>query len=318
MSICPNISLCQLAPLGQAGVVAVRMHEDEIGVDEELVRNLVVAQMPHFAELPLAIVEPWGTDNAIWRLGDGLVLRLPRIGWATNQIDLEAEWLPRLAPYLPIALPEPVAVGEPGCGYPYLWAVHTWIPGENATLTGMSDPVEFALDLAAVVERLQGVPTDGAPSSTNRARPLHDYDDETRRAIDSADHLIDADAALSVWQQALAADSHHGPPRWVHGDLEGNCLLLDGDLQGLVDWGCACAGDPAVDIQVVWSPLFTEESRNAFLDALHVDEATLARSRGAAINQACAALSYYFNTYPLIVERSWHKLAALGVHGATR
>ncbi|MGI8793147.1 MAG: hypothetical protein ACR2H3_08225, partial [Acidimicrobiales bacterium] len=61
------------------------------------------------------------------------------------------------------------------------------------------------------------------------------------------------------------------------------------------------------------SPLFTEASRRVFLDQLDVDEATLARSRGAAINQACAALPYYLHTYPLIVERSRHKLAALGV-----
>jgi aminoglycoside phosphotransferase (APT) family kinase protein len=293
------------------------MHDDEVGVDEDLVRALLQSQMAHLAELPLRIVEPWGTNNAIWRLGDGLVLRLPRIGWATSQVDWEAEWLPRLAPYLPVTLPRPIAVGEPGCGYPYRWAVHTWIPGENATLGAMSDPLEFALELAAVIERLQEAPIAGAPSSTNRARPLHTYDVATRQAIDSASHLIDADAAVGVWEQALAADSHHGTPRWVHGDLEGNCLLLDGDLQGLVDWGCACAGDPAVDVQVVWSPLFTGQSRQAFLAELNVDEATLARSRGAAINQACAALPYYLNSYPLIVERSWHKLAALGVHGGT-
>ena len=86
-----------------------------------------------------------------------------------------------------------------------------------------------------------------------------------------------------------------------------------GHLHGLVDWGSACAGDPAVDVQVVWSALFTGESRAAFVAALDVDAATLSRSRGAAIQQACAALPYYLHTYPLIVERSWQKLAALGV-----
>ena len=116
-----------------------------------------------------------------------------------------------------------------------------------------------------------------------------------------------------MWEEALAAPAHLGPAVWVHGDLEGNCLVRDGRLAGLVDWGSACAGDPAVDVQVVWSTLFTEQSREVFLDALEIDDATLARSRGAAINQACAALPYYLHTYPLIVERSWHKLAALGV-----
>jgi aminoglycoside phosphotransferase (APT) family kinase protein len=100
---------------------------------------------------------------------------------------------------------------------------------------------------------------------------------------------------------------------WVQGDLEGNCIVRDGRLSGIVDWGSACAGDPAVDVQVVWSPLFTEESRTVFVRALNIDEATLTRIRGAAIQQACAALGYYMETYPLIIERSWHKLAAVGV-----
>jgi len=293
------------------------MHDDEVEVDDALVRRLISAQMSDLAELPLAKVEPWGTDNAIWRLGDDLVVRLPRIHWATKQIELEATWMPRLAPHLPVAVPEPVAIGEPGEGYPYPWAVHRWIPGHGAALDRVGDPVSFAVDLAKVVQNLQSVPTGGAPSPCNRARPLKDYDDSTRSAIDRASHLIDATAAIAVWEEALAAPPHPGPAVWVQGDLEGNCLVRDRRLCGIVDWGSACAGDPAVDVQVVWSPLFTDDSRRAFLDVLDVDGATLARSRGAAINQACAALPYYLHTYPLIVERSWHKLASLGVPALT-
>lgn len=254
-----------------------------------------------------------GDHNAIWRLGADLVVRLPRIPWAAGQPELEARWLPRLARRLPVAVPEPVAVGEPGSGYPYRWAVHRWIPGEGATLDCLDDPVAFALELANVVSRLQAVPTEDAPPATNRARPLAEYDASTRWAIDRASHLIDAAAALEVWEEALAAAPYDGAPVWVQGDLEGNCLVRDGRLCGIVDWGSACAGDPAVDVQVVWSPLFTVGSRRAFIDTLDVDNATLARSRGAAINQACAALTYYLHSYPRIVERSWHKLAALGV-----
>lgn len=242
-----------------------------------------------------------------------LVVRMPRIGWAASQIAREATWLPRLAPYLPVAVPEPVAIGEPGDGYPFPWAVHRWIPGEGAALDRFDDPVQFALDLADVVRELHTAPTEGAPPARNRARPLQEYDEATRQAISAASHLIDAGAATAAWEEALAAAPHPGPPVWVQGDLEGNCLVRDGRLCGIVDWGSACAGDPAVDVQVVWSPLFTDETRRAFLGSLEVDDATLARSRGAAINQACAALPYYLHTYPLIVERSWHKLAALGV-----
>jgi aminoglycoside phosphotransferase (APT) family kinase protein len=116
----------------------------------------------------------------------------------------------------------------------------------------------------------------------------------------------------------MEAKPHEGATVWVQGDLEGNCVVQEGRLSGIVDWGSACAGDPAVDIQVVWSPLFTDESRPAFIRDLKVDDDTLARSRGAAIHQACGALGYYLNTYPLIVERSWHKLAAVGVEPNSR
>ena len=269
--------------------------------------------MPDLASLPLTVVEPWGTDNAIWRLGDDLSVRLPRIHWAAGQAEREATWLPRLARHLPVTIPEPMAIGEPDHGYPYRWGVHRWIPGEMAAIDSMADPIQFALDLAEVVRRLQKTPTAGAPPARNRARPSHEYDEATRVVIERASHLIDADAALAIWEAAVTAAPYDGPPVWVQGDLEGNCLVRDGRLCGIVDWGSACIGDPAVDVQVVWSPLFTDASRRAFLEALDVDTATLARSRGAAINQACAALPYYLDTYPLIVERSRHKLAAMGV-----
>jgi aminoglycoside phosphotransferase (APT) family kinase protein len=187
------------------------MHDDEIAVDVELVARLIAAQYPRWSGLALRPVEPWGTDNAIWRLGEDPVVRLPRIAWAKEQPAKEAKWLPILAPHLPVAIPEPVALGRP--------------------------------------DR----------------------------------------------------------------DLEGNCLVLNGKLSGLVDWGSACVGDPAVDVQVAWSPLFTDESRARFLDRLNASDATIERAKAMAIQQACAALPYYLHTYPLIVERSWKKLAALGV-----
>jgi aminoglycoside phosphotransferase (APT) family kinase protein len=296
----------------------VRMHDHEADIDEELVRRLLDAQMPDLASRRLSIVEPWGTDNAVWRLGHDLVVRLPRIEGARDQVDKEDRWLPVIAPYLSVTVPEPVAIGEPAFGYPYRWAVHRWIEGQPATMEDMSDPVEFALDVANVVRELRTVPTVRAPPPRHRARPLGDYDEPTREVIAAAAHLIDADAALAVWDDALSAPPYDGPAVWVHGDLEGNCLVSKGQLSGIVDWNSACLGDPAVDVQVVWSPLFTDDSRGVFLQALDVDDAAIRRSKGAAVNQACAALPYYLDTYPLIVERSWHKLAALGIECRNR
>lgn len=292
------------------------MHDDEMDVTEVLVRELLARQMPCLAELPLVSVEPWGTDNAIWRLGDDLVLRFPRIHWAAEQAAFEATWLPVLAPHLPVSIPQPIALGRPDDCYPHCWAVHRWISGDAAAIDRFNNPVTFALELAAVVRALHAAPTTGAPTASNRARRLADYNSATRWAIDRASHLIDARAATAVWEDALAAPVYDGPAVWVQGDLEGNCLVSHGRLCGIVDWGSACVGDPAVDVQVVWSPLFNDVSRRVFLDELKVDDPTIRRSRGAAINQACMALPYYLDSSPLIVERSWHKLAAVGVSSA--
>jgi aminoglycoside phosphotransferase (APT) family kinase protein len=296
----------------------MRMHAEEVEIDEALVRHLISTQMPEFARLSLVRVEPWGTDNAVWRLGEDLVVRLPRIHWATGQIDMETAWLPRLAPLLPVALPKPIAIGEADDEYPWRWGVFRWLPGVAAGPTTIGDPIAFAMDLAEVVRSLGRIPTEGAPPATNRARPVAAYNDMTLLMIDHVSDLIDADAARQVWEAAMEAKPHEGATVWVQGDLEGNCVVQEGRLSGIVDWGSACAGDPAVDIQVVWSPLFTDESRPAFIRDLKVDDDTLARSRGAAIHQACGALGYYLNTYPLIVERSWHKLAAVGVEPNSR
>jgi aminoglycoside phosphotransferase (APT) family kinase protein len=289
------------------------MHDEEIAIDEGLVRGLLASQFPDLADLPLVVVEPWGTDNAIFRLGEDLVVRLPRIHWAAGDIEKEARWLPWIAPHLPVSVPEPIAVGEPDGDYPYRWAVHRWLPGCGAAPSLIDDPVAFAYDLVTVIRALWELPTAGAPPAHNRARPLSEYEDATLRYIERVDHLIDASAARSVWHEASSAPPHAGARVWVHGDLEFNCLVRNGRLSGIVDWGSACAGDPAVDIQVVWSAFFTADSQSAFLSALGIDDATLVRSRGAAIHQACGAIGYYLETYPLIVERSWEKLAALGV-----
>ena len=289
------------------------MHAGEVEIDAALARQLIASQFPFLADLPLQIVVPWGTDNAVWRLGTDHVARFPRIDWAKDQ-PAQDHWLLRhVARHLSVEIPEPIAVGRPALSYPFEWSIHRWIEGEGAELRLMSDPLEFARDLAAVVRQLQEVPIEGAPPSRNRARPLRTYDEDTRRAIDRASQLIDAEAALAVWSDALAASPHDGPDVWVQGDLEGNCLVADGRLCGIIDWGSACRGDPAVDVQVIWSQLFTEASRQLFLETLDIDDATLRRSRGAAVNQACAALPYYVETYPLIVDRSRHKLAALDI-----
>ena len=270
------------------------MHDDEIDVDVGLVRRLLETQLPQWAELELARVEPSGTDNAIFRLGDAMSVRLPRIGWAAGQPELEHAWLPRLAPHLPLPVPEPLALGEPGEGYPYPWAVHSWLPGAIDL-----DAAPDAAALARFVAALHEIDTAGAPEA-GRGRPL--------AAQRGAEDAIEAYGCTAVWEEALAAPAWDGPPVWIHGDLDRRNVLLDGGrISGVIDFSCMGIGDPAHDVGAAWRVLGAD-ARGTFLDALHVDEATVARAKGWIVLQAAYALPYYTmeNNPSLVLEaRRW-------------
>ena len=109
------------------------MHADEVDTDPALVGRLLAEQFPHWADLPIEAVLPMGTDNALYRLGDDMVARLPRTERTSRRLEKERRWLPRLAPNLPLAVPMPVAEGAPAEGYPFEWSVYTWLQGENST-----------------------------------------------------------------------------------------------------------------------------------------------------------------------------------------
>ncbi|MBX3287223.1 MAG: phosphotransferase, partial [Actinobacteria bacterium] len=147
------------------------MHADEVAVDDLLVGQLVADQFPRWAHLPIERVASTGTDYAVFRLGTDLALRLPRIGWSVDQVHRDAEWLPRLAPLLPFAVPEPVAVGEPGHGFPFPWAVHRWVDGANPLPGAEPDPVGLAGDLAEFVAALRRIDLPGGRAA-RRGLPL--------------------------------------------------------------------------------------------------------------------------------------------------
>src|SRR3954454_2307012 len=99
------------------------MHDDEVTTDADQVRRLLAAQFPQWARLPVTPMPLAGTDHGLYRIGDDLVVRMPRVHWAVEQVETDSRWLPRLAPPLPLPVPEPVAVGEPGEGFPWPWLV---------------------------------------------------------------------------------------------------------------------------------------------------------------------------------------------------
>lgn len=283
-------------------MLAKKMHADEVDTDASLVTRLVAGQFPQWAGFPVTPVASAGTDNAVYRLGDSMVVRLPRIHWAVGQVDKEHRWLPRLAPFLPLALPVPLAKGEPAEGYPYPWAVHRWLEGETTTLDRLADPHQAAVDLAKFVTALQRADTTGGPLAGEhnlRGIPLAVRDAGIREAIAALRSMVDADAATAVWETALAAPEWNRAPVWFHGDLlPGNLLFQRGRLSAVIDFGGLGVGDPACDLMIAWS-LFSGESRAVFRSALAVDDATWARGRGHALSQALIFIPYYLDTNPV-------------------
>ena len=291
---------------------ARRMHADEVDTGVSLVRRLLAAQFPQWADLAVEPVLPRGTDNALYRLGEEMVVRLPRRERTAVTLVKEARWLPELAPQLPLAVPVPLAAGKPLEGYPFEWAVYRWLEGEAATEAPIADPAQAAADLAGFIAALQRVdPSGGPPPGEHnffRGEPLAKRDQATRAAIASLGTTIDA--VTVAWDAALAAPEWTGAPIWIHGDLDArNLLVAEGRLSGVIDFGGLGVGDPACDVMVAWKVL-PADARDIFRNALSVDEATWARGRGWALSQAVVALAYYtLETNPVLVREADRWLA---------
>jgi aminoglycoside phosphotransferase (APT) family kinase protein len=281
----------------------VRLHEGEPELDAGLVRRLVDEQLPQWSSLPLKELPATGTDHWLFRLGDELLVRLPRIEWATGQSDLEARWLPVLAPQLPLAVPERVAVGTPAHGYPWSWSVCRWIPGRSPDRSDPGDLRAIAAALGEFCAALRTIDSTGGPRAgveSSRGVPLAQRDADTREAIAAVSDEFDPQALTAAWDAALAAPAYAGPPAWMHADLlAGNLLVEDVDgrtrLVAVIDWGPMAVGDPAPDAAAGWS-LFDAGTRADFRTAAGYDDATWARGRGWSLSTALVALPYYRST----------------------
>ncbi|MFJ8545803.1 aminoglycoside phosphotransferase family protein [Streptomyces sp. NPDC093586] len=284
------------------------------GIDTTLVRRLVDAQFPQWAGLPLTLLEPAGSDHVIHRLGEELTVRLPRHAGATGQAGKEFRWLPRLAPHLPLAVPFPVAVGEPGFGYPWPWAVSRWLEGEVATVEALADSSGAAVELARFLTALRRVAPEDPPAGDLgedlAGRPLADRDRATRAAIAQVDGVFDAAAMTGLWDAALNAPGWDGPPVWFHGDFHtGNLLTVDGRLGAVIDFGGLGIGDPACDLVIAFT-LMTTGSRAAFRDALGVDDAMWTRGRGWALTTGLNAYTSYAAVSPRVAAQTTRQITA--------
>jgi aminoglycoside phosphotransferase (APT) family kinase protein len=293
--------------------VAGGLHDDEIPIDTGLVRALVNRAMPGYVDLPVRRLASSGSSNALFRLGEHLLIRLPRQPGGSATISKEAKWLPVLGASLPVGVPEVVGVFEPDCGYPERWSVVRWIDGEHPEVVTPEAPADarrgdLAADLAEVVQALGRAEIPGEAAGDPdlhwyRGEPLATMDAVTRRNIERCralgDFGFDLDAAKRLWDQAmrLPGAKDRSAPRWYHGDLAAeNLLLRDGRLAAVLDFGALSIGDPAVDLAVAWEVL-DRPAREIFRRKLGVDDATWLRGRAWAL---CITLMiwYYWTTMP--------------------
>jgi aminoglycoside phosphotransferase (APT) family kinase protein len=264
------------------------MHRDAI--DAALAAQMVAAQFPEWAGLPVVPVEQPGWDNRTFRLGDTMSVRLPSAAAYVPSVRKEHTWLPRLAPRLPLPIPVPLAMGSPGDEYPWPWSVRRWIDGRVSSRERIRDLVAFARDLAGFLVALQRIDPTGGPAAGahcfHRGADLRVYDAETHEAIAALGPRIDGATATDAWQAALAA-TWTGAPVWFHGDIAAGNLLLDdqGDLAAIIDFGTSGVGDPACDLVIAWT-LFEGTSRAEFRRQMPADDAMWARARGWALWKA--------------------------------
>jgi aminoglycoside phosphotransferase (APT) family kinase protein len=262
-------------------------------ITTDLVVRLIASQFPQWADLPVRPVDEDGWDNATYRLGEKLSVRLPSAEDYVGAIAKEQRWLPVLAPQLPLPIPQPVAVGEPGCGFTRPWSVFRWIDGDPVTADALTDPVQFAADLADFLGALyQADPEGGPPPGQHnwwRGGPLDVYDGQARDSLRELGDHIDTALAAEVWQAALDTPLPDKPV-WFHGDAQpGNLLLTGGRLSAVIDFGTSGIGDPSCDTTIAWTFLSGEASR-VFAERLPVDSATWVRGRGWAIWKAMNVL----------------------------
>lgn len=296
-----------------------RLHDDEIAVDVPLVRSLLHTVSALYDDLPLRRLDASGSTNALFRLGEDLLVRVPRQPGGSATVAKEQQWLPHIAPVMPVPLPEVVAVGEPGLGYPERWSVVRWLDGDSPSPPSPEEPPRHALarDLAAVVRGLGdlAVPREALVDPAlrwYRGEPLAVLEDDVPRMLDECRDTegldLDVDACARVWEAALARPDARAvvTPRWLHADLLAENLLVHGDrLTAVLDFGGLCVGDPTVDLVVAWE-LLDPEARATFREEVGVDDATWARGRAWAMVLAVMALPYFWTTMP---ERCRYRLA---------
>ena len=279
-------------------------------IDDQLVMSVVHSQFPQYGDMSVAQVESAGTDHAMYRLGSDLVVRLPRIASAENQVIKEQRWLPLLASELPIQIPTPVELGIPSDSFPLHWSIYRWIDGDDAYDKPIIDLGDAAGQLGRFGAALRRVDATGGPPSF-RGGPLALQEADVLAAITdlASDGIVDEAAALSAWQAIVELPQWTRPPVWVHGDLlPGNILACQGRISAVIDFGGVGVGDPACDMMVAWT-LLTGKEREAFRECSEVDDDTWDRGRGWAFGFGLMAYHFHQQGNPVLAAVGLRSLA---------
>lgn len=246
-------------------------------------RALLRAQHPDLAQLPLQEVES-GWDNAMFRLGEKLAVRLPRRIAVAPLIDKEQQWLPQLAPFLPIPVPAPVRTGQSAENYPSRWSIVPWLSGRNADVC--EPRADQGEPLAAFLCALHRPAPENAPFNPYRGGPLRERAEqiaERIRRLEQHTTLLNPDVRR-IHEAAMSAPIDVAPT-WLHGDLHaGNLLVDEGVISGVIDWGDMARGDRATDLAAIWMNLNDRKAReNAMRACNGVSDTTWLRAKGWAI-----------------------------------
>lgn len=284
------------------------MKSELLKIDSDLVGRLVKTQFPQWKDLSIAPVANGGWDNRTFHLGETMLVRMPSAAHYASQVEKENHWLPKLGPFLPLAIPTPVSIGEPAEGYPFKWSIYRWLPGESAGSAHINDLRDFAASLADFLIAFHAIDTTGGPlpgeHSFYRGGALTNYDAETRQAITKLRDKIDVKAATTLWNEALQTNWQR-PPVWVHGDISaGNLLVQDGRLSAVIDFGQLAVGDPACDLAITWT-LFKDESREVFREKLGLDKDTWMRGRAWTLWKAVVVAAEFTNPNNVESAQCW-------------
>ncbi len=282
------------------------MHEGQLAVSADLVRSLVGAQFPRWRTLAVREVASEGTVNAIFRIGEQYAARFPlrpaAVGETRRWLEAEAQAAAELAGRTRFRTPEPVAIGEPGSGYPLPWSVQTWLPGTVASAADPAASLPFARDLAEFIAGVRKIDTKGRTfRGPGRGGDLRAHDEWLATCFANSGHLYDIRLLRRIWAR-LRELPRTAPDVMTHGDLiPGNVLVRDGRLAGVLDVGGLGAADPALDLVSAWH-LLDDGPRRALRAALGSDDLAWQRGKAWAFQQAMGLVWYYEQSNPLMAR----------------